>query len=269
MDTPQTFDPLAPTYDADFTHTQIAAYLRQRVHSRLDQYFQSGDHILELGCGTGEDALYLAERGIHVLATDSSAGMLTVAREKTAGNPLVQVERLDLTNLVGTRFCASTNQQSFDGVFSNFGPLNCLSDWKPLAHWLTEYIKPGSVAAFGIMTPFCLWEIGWHSLHGNFKTAFRRFRKKATFQAAANAQSIPIHYPTIRRLTQDFAPWFRQTHVEGLGIFLPPSDAYGVIEKRPRLFQTLMKLEQRFEHSPKLALFADHYWIEFERVGEF
>jgi SAM-dependent methyltransferase len=267
MDKPQAFDPLASTYDADFTHTQIASYLRGRVHSRLDQHFHPGDHVLELGCGTGEDALYLAGRGIHVLATDASEGMLAAARQKTAGNPLVQVEHLDLQT-VGTPFWASTplpNVNMFNGAFSNFGPLNCLFDWKPLAQWLAEHIKPGGVAAFGVMSPFCLWEIGWHGLHGNFKTAFRRLRKKSTFQADSNAQAIPIHYPTIQRLTQDFAPWFRQTHIEGLGVFLPPSDAYGVIEKRPRLLQTLMKLEQCLGYSPKLALFADHYWIEFER----
>jgi hypothetical protein len=54
--------------------------------------------------------------------------------------------------------------------------------------------------------------------------------------------------------------------VQPIGLFLPPSDAFGVVEKRPRLQRLLMDLEQRLGRYGKLALLADHYWIEFERV---
>jgi len=93
------FDTLAPSYDATFSDTLIGRYLRGRVHTRLEAYFQAGDQVLELGCGTGEDALYLASRGVQVLATDVSEGMLEITRVKAAGNPLVRVERLDLGEL--------------------------------------------------------------------------------------------------------------------------------------------------------------------------
>src|SRR5262249_44012428 len=49
-----------------------------------DTHFGAGDSILELNCGTGEDALHLARRGARVLATDISATMVQVAREKIA-----------------------------------------------------------------------------------------------------------------------------------------------------------------------------------------
>jgi ubiquinone/menaquinone biosynthesis C-methylase UbiE len=75
------FDSLAPTYDQDFTASRVARYLRGRVHARLSRHFHAGDHVLELGCGTGEDALYLASQGIHVTATDARQ-MLEMARAK-------------------------------------------------------------------------------------------------------------------------------------------------------------------------------------------
>ncbi len=292
MNPPQAFDPLAPTYDSDFTNTVIGRYLRGRVQRRLARYFGAGDHVLELGCGTGEDALWLAGRGVSVLATDASAAMLDMTRDKAAGNPLVQVARLDLKELpekssqfsvlssqfqkLGTR----NSELPFDGVFANFGPLNCLPDWQPLATWLAERMKPGGVAAFGIMSPLCLWEMLWHGAHGDLKTAFRRWRRAgAEFQLHLPSQGegsrasehtplklTRIFYPTIRRLTRDFAPYFRRMHVEPVGVFLPPSDVYGVIEKRPRLLKRLVSLEERFGQSSRLALLADHYWIEFERT---
>lgn len=272
------FDPLAPTYDADFTDTQIGRWLRARVHERLSRHFGAGARVLELGCGTGEDALWLAERGVHIFATDASHAMLDIARAKSAHLPNARFERLDLSQLPGaggaeqvrvlerTQLAMSLpDAMLFDGVFSNFGALNCLEDWRPLAAWLAAHIKPGGVAAFGVMSPFCLWEVGWHSAHGDVKTAFRRLRKGgAAFQPTAHTPALTIHYPTMRRLAHDFSPYFRRVYVDGLGLFLPPSDVYSVIEKRPRLLAALTALESRFARfAPALA---DHYWIEFHRL---
>jgi SAM-dependent methyltransferase len=262
----QPFDSLAATYDDTFTHSPIGQYLRQKVHARLDLHFQAGDHVLELGCGTGEDALYLAGRGVHVTATDASEQMLAIVRAKARGNGLVSVEQLDLRYLANSQQ-PTANSQKFDGVFSNFGALNCLDDWRPLAEWLANRIKSGGIAAFGVMSPLCLWEIGWHGLHLDFGTATRRWRKSTTFQPDETTQPIPVRYPTINRLTRDFAPWFRRVHAQPIGLFLPPSDVFGVVEKRPRLLKLLMGLEQRFGRYGRLALLADHYWIEFERIA--
>jgi ubiquinone/menaquinone biosynthesis C-methylase UbiE len=256
------FDSLAPTYDDAFTNTSIGRYLRERVHARLDTLFSAGDSVLELGCGTGEDALRLARRGVRVLATDASDAMLTVAHTKTAAEPLVTVQHLDLKHLPSGNWQLATS--NFSGAFSNFGPLNCLDDWKPLAEWLARYVKPGGSVALGVMSPLCLWEPLWHGLHGDFRTATRRWRKHTRFQTGNNTP-ILVRYPTIRRLTRDFAPWFERTHAEPLGLFLPPSDVFGMVEKRPRLLRMLTTLEERFARYSWLAPFADHYWVEFRR----
>lgn len=253
------FDTLAPIYDRDFTASPIARSLRGRVHRRLIRHFGAGDHVLELGCGTGEDALFLASRGIRVTATDASDQMLAAARRKAANHPLIQFEALDLRYL-------PDEPRHYNGVFANFGVLNCLEDWCPLAAWLAERVKPGGIAAFGVMSPLCLWEMVWHGLHGNVRTATRRLRTSTTFQPDPHREAISIRYPSARRLTRDFAPYFRRRHVEPLGLFLPPSDAYGVLEQRPKLLKLLTALDDQTASLPILAPFADHYWIEFERV---
>jgi len=246
------FDGLAPTYDDNFTHTQIGQYLRGRVHQRLLSHFRAGDYVLELGCGTGEDALFLAEHGIRITATDASEEMLAITRKKTQHRPNVAVSPLDLQNLPETR-------DHFDGVFSNFGVLNCLDDWQPLAQWLVNRIKPGGIVGLGMMSPYCAWEFLWHSLHLDFDVALRRL-------GGSLFKNITITYPTVKHITQDFAPQFQRIHLMPLGLFLPPSDAFGVIEKRPRLLKALIRLENRSGYIPQIAMFADHYWIEFERT---
>ncbi len=264
MNPSQAFDPLATSYDDTFTHTQIGRYLRDQVHARLDRHFRAGDHVLELGCGTGEDALRLAERGVQVTATDVSEGMLAAARAKTAGNVLVHVEQMDLRTL--TPYPPHDEGEQLDGVFSNFGPMNCLEEWGTLASWLAKHVKQGGIVGLGVMSPLCMWEPLWHGLHGNFKTAMRRWRKKTVFHPDGVSEPITVTYPSISRITKDFAPHFRRVYVQPLGLFLPPSDVYGAIEKRPRLFNTLMALEKRFGQAAALAMLADHYWIEFQKI---
>jgi len=281
----QPFDSLAPTYDDSFTHTKIGQHLRGRVQARLDRQFQAGDHVLELGCGTGEDALHLAKRGVRVLATEVSSAMLSATRAKTAGEPLVTVERVDLRALPLNPFPSwrgafgsaclpfslrekgpGDEGQMFDGAFANFGPVNVLGDRRPLAGWLAERVKPGGIVGLGVMGPLCLWEIVWHGLHLDFETALRRLDGRAVFQANDSAEGINIYYPSIARLTREFAPHFRRVHVEAVGLFLPPSDVYGMVEKRARLLRILTVLDDRWSSIAPLARLADHYWIEFERV---
>lgn len=263
------FDALAPVYDRDFTDTHIGRWLRARVHKRLARHFGAGARVLELGCGTGEDALLLAERGVRVWATDASPAMLTAARAKTAGQPNITIQPLDMGMIPAylsgeaAQPASLENLPPFDGVFSNFGALNCLPEWDSLAAWLARQVKPGGVAAFGIMSPLCLWEIGWHSLHGDFATAFRRLRHDGSLFRPSNAESMTIHYPTIRQIERAFAPYFSRIHASGLGLFLPPSDVYGVVEKRPRTLAALIALERRFARFG--AALSDHYWIEFRR----
>jgi SAM-dependent methyltransferase len=314
------FDALAPTYDDDFTRSPIARHLRARVHARLDILVSPGEAALELGCGTGEDALHLAQRSVQITATDASTLMLDMTRAKLAGYTNARIERLDIANsrqlsaisfqptantqppIPNTQYPIPNTQpsafspQSFSLAYANFGVINCLSDWQPLAAWLAGQVHVGGLVAFGVMSPYCLWETAWHGLHGDWQVATRRWRKQGaafspqpsgishqvsalSYQPLAISQyPIPntqqpianslIHYPTIARLTHDFAPHFRRVHVEPLGVFLPPSDVYGVLEKRPRLLRLLMAMDERIGQACKLALFADHYWIEFKRLEE-
>ena len=167
------FDSLATTYDDDFhTAVRLRNIYVQIVQARLLGHFQPNTHILELGCGTGADTAFLAKHDISVTATDISDKMLTVAQTKASQYPQIQFQKLDLNQPEKTKL-----DIQFDGVFSNFGPLNCVAELNQLAIWLAARMKPGAIAGFGIMSPFCIWEMAWHSLHGDFATAFRRLQK--------------------------------------------------------------------------------------------
>jgi SAM-dependent methyltransferase len=97
------FDALAADYDASFTATPLGTLLREAVWRRLDARFSPGNRVLELACGTGEDAVHLARRGVRVMATDASGAMVETARRKVAAAGLegmVEVRQMDLEELV-------------------------------------------------------------------------------------------------------------------------------------------------------------------------
>src|SRR4051812_44973039 len=57
-------------------------YKRQRVREHILGYLKPGSTMLELNCGSGEDAVFFAQQGFSVHATDISGGMLDVMKEK-------------------------------------------------------------------------------------------------------------------------------------------------------------------------------------------
>lgn len=271
------FDPLAPSYDADFTASPIAQHLRARVHDRLLTHFQAGARVLELGCGTGEDALFLAQQSRQVTATDASPAMLDITRAKLErvltlnppplvgegerGSEGIQLALLDLAHLPVDGF----DDAPYAGAFANFGVLNNLdvAACAHLAEWLAPRIQAQGILAFAVMPPYCLWESLWHGLHGDLKTATRRWQGRADFQPAPTQPPVSIFYPTPRQLARAFAPHFRLNDCVPLGLCLPPSDVYGVLEQRPRLMRRLLQLDDTLGRRRAFAVLADHYWIEF------
>src|SRR5215472_5519179 len=81
------FDEAANHYDQVFTNSAIGRAQRLSVWEELAKTFHAGDQILEIGCGTGVDACYLAERGVRVLACDNSPKMIAAASRRLKGSP--------------------------------------------------------------------------------------------------------------------------------------------------------------------------------------
>ena len=256
------FDTVAQTYDASFTDTILGQRLRQAVHERLAAAFPAGASALELGCGTGADAAWLAARGARVTATDASAAMLRTAEGKLARTGLsgqAQVAQLDLE-----RPDAFVPPEPFDGAFSSFGALNCVADRHPLARALARWLRPRGVLVLVVMGPLCAWEIAWHLGQARPRDAFRRLRRGAPAHVGGGS-TVGAWYPSPRRLRSELAPWFAHRETLAVGALLPPSYLADVVERRPWLFEWLSEAERRVAGWPGVPWLADHYLSTFER----
>jgi SAM-dependent methyltransferase len=246
--------------------------------------------VLEIGCGTGEDAVWLAKQGAHVIATDASPAMLDVTREKARRAGVLErietssVDAADPFHRRGAedaeesskntprspRLGGETNGQSRLGVrsemgFSNFGALNCVPDLRPIANALGEWIEPGGTLVLVFINRWCAWEMLWHIAHWQPRVAFRRLSRDGV-EARVGEGSIHTWYPAIRSIQSAFAPAFHLKHVTGLGVFLPPSYLEPAVAKRPRFFKWLARLEQLTARIFPFNRIADHVILEFEKT---
>ncbi len=276
---PAPFDPAAQTYDTVFSETTLARWLRALVRAQIANIFRPGDQVLELGCGTGEDAVWLAQRGVRVIATDGAEEMLKVTRlkvEREGVGEMVRVESLDLNDqlsIVNDQWLTDpdhssriTPHASLSGVFSNFGPLNCLAERKTLAGRLAKIVPPGGKVVLVIMGPICAWEMGWHLAHFQARTAFRRFRAGIPAHTGGGG-TVRVWYPSPSRVRAEFAPHFRQVKLVGIGAFLPPSYLSHLVDRWPRVFARARAWEVRWGHRFPWNWVNDHYLIVLEKLA--
>ena len=255
------FDAIAERYDETFTTSKIGRAQRASVWKELERVFRPRDRVLEIGCGTGVDACFLAEHGVTVVACDNSPQMITVATRRVKENgkdssvfPLL---------LAAEDIASLRNGDSFDGAFSNFGALNCVQDLQRFAKDLAIPLKPGATALLCWMGPCCLWEIVWYFAQGKPGKALRRFRRAGVTARLAEGATVRVHYPSVRLLARTFAPQFRLVSFKGIGVSVPPSYLETWANRFPRLFDLSMRADSLLGRCPGVRAFADHILLEF------
>jgi SAM-dependent methyltransferase len=253
------FDGAAAGYDATFTASALGRALRVLAWERLDTALARSRRILEVGCGTGEDAVHLALRGAAVLATDPSPAMLRVAAEKA--KRMGCADRIEFRCLPMERLGAELAGERFDGACSNFGAINCVPELATVVADFAALLDAGSPLVWIVMGRHVPWEWAWFLARGDGRRAFRRRERGGTVWRGAR-----IVYPTPAELERTLAPYFSATRRAPLGAVLPPSYASGWLEGRPRLLRALLRVERAAQRWPFLAAISDHYVFEARRA---
>ncbi|WP_444995305.1 class I SAM-dependent methyltransferase [Aliikangiella sp. IMCC44359] len=254
----RSFDDYAADYDKTFSHSFLGRYYRSRTHKVLAQFFSGNTNVLELNSGTGEDAVYLAQLNNNVLATDLSSSMLKLIEHKIKKNEL---EGSISTKILDIQCLNAISNLKFDGVISNFGGLNCISDWNKFANDVSKIINNNGVLIVCVMGPSVPWEWLWFSLKGDFSKAFRRLSGKCSWRGSN------IYYPKISEFENIIKnASFQLVYREALGTFMPPSYVNEHVEKWPVLYKYVAALEELFCRRKFAARLADHYLLVFKKV---
>lgn len=253
------FDEMAATYDATFTDTRVGRALREIVWSRLEQTFRPAQRILELGCGTGEDAVRLAAGGVRVVATDPSSRMIQIARQKALnGNCQGGIE---FRCLAMEDIGSFPDGEVFDGVLSNFGAVNCVRNLEALVADVADRLTPGAPLLWVVMGRHAPWEWLWYLMRGRWRKAWRRLHP-----GGVEWHGLTISYPTPAQMSALLRPYFTITRVAPLGVALPPSYAAAWLDRSPLVLTALTLLEKLAQRSSMLASCSDHFIVEATRL---
>lgn len=253
------FDDMAAAYDATFTDTQVGRALREIVWSRLAQIFSPSQRILELGCGTGEDAVRLAISGVRVVATDPSSQMLQAARRKTLMANCQH--RIEFRCLAMEDIGSFADGEVFDGVLSNFGAVNCVQNLQKLVADVALRLAPGAPLLWVVMGRHAPWEWFWYLMRGQWRKAWRRLRAGGTAW-----RGMTISYPTPAQIRSLLLPYFTVTRLAPLGVALPPSYAAAWLDRSPLALTMLTRLENWAQRCSMLASWSDHFIVEAVRL---
>jgi ubiquinone/menaquinone biosynthesis C-methylase UbiE len=256
------FSKQAPIFDELYASDMIIQYKRKRVRDHILQYLQPGSNILELNAGTGDDAIFFAQQGHTVHATDISDIMQNMLKEKVRRNDLkgsISYELRSFTDLKNL-----FNRGPYDTIFSNFAGLNCTNELPKVLRSFDHLLKPGGIVTLVILPKFCLWEF-LLLFKGKFRTAFRRFSGNKGSKAHVEGEFFRCWYYNPSFVKKNLNHSFDLLSVEGVCTLVPPSYIEKFAEKHPGTYRLLKKREDRWKTKWPWKNIGDYYIISLRK----
>jgi len=261
-DTRAAFDSVAADYDGPRGNNALIQDMRAEMWRWLDRTFPSPSRLLDIGCGTGLDAVRMAKLGHRVTATDFSPGMIARTRERA---DLEEVAARVRTLAIGAHELARIEGRScYDGAYSNLGPLNCIPDPAATARECARLVRPGGALVFTVIGRLCPWEIAHYLVRGRLRRAVVRFRR-GPVPVGMNRRTVWTWYYSPRELYRAFAEEFRLVRCRGLCVFAPPPYLTSVRERHRRMYERLWRLDRFAAGWPLLNTLGDHFLMVMER----
>jgi SAM-dependent methyltransferase len=261
-DTQRAFNSVADEYDGPLGNNPLVQKLRARTLATVMSSVASGSSLLDLGCGTGLDATYLARHGYRVTAIDWAPGMVRRSRERVAAEGLdrsVTVHHLGIHEL--DRLPAAT----FDAAYSNLGSLNCVPDLQAAALSISARLHMNGILVALVLGRFSPWEIVLFGLKGRWSRASARW----------SADTVPVPLNGFRVWTRYYRPsefssaftaaGFRVISLRALGLVTPPPYQFAFAERHGRVVDVLQALEDRVATLPGLRQWGDHFLVTLRR----
>jgi ubiquinone/menaquinone biosynthesis C-methylase UbiE len=263
MNRVSTFDAIAEEYDEDFTTSVTGKIQKEIVRKFICKSLEENDrNILEINCGTGDDAIYFSNEGFNIIATDISQGMINECEKK---NTKYNLSNIRFLRSAFSELTEKLPEEKFDVIISNFGGLNCIrrNEIIKLQSDLYKLLNKNGKLFICLMGKFCLWESIYFLYKTDLKNSFRRMNGNAEGKFFNDRFKVYYYSPSyIKKL---FKENFEFQALHPVGILTPPTYLENYFKKKRRTLKYLSKIENGFSAISILSNFSDHYLIEFRR----
>lgn len=214
------FDRVAGIMDDVLVRNPINAWMRRVNFEWIRRTFPPGFHLVELGCGTGRDALALSAEGRMVFGIDVSPEMVRRAEQKALGSGLEKA----------TKFVCGRNEdllellefspwKNFDGAYANFA-LTYEESLEKIASLVSTVLAPRGRFICTLPNRTVLLEFAIYGPLLRFDKALWRFQKPLMKDVHGAKLEIQAYSPAeVRRA---FGSWFVLERTAGIPTFVPP-----------------------------------------------
>jgi len=168
------FDFLTEEDEQHIEELQPAAFLRF-----ADRYLMPGMRVAEIGCGPGRGTLFMARRGIDLLAVDISAGSLRLAQRRTPSCKFLLASNLDLP----------LADAAFDAVVSD-GVIHHTPDAYRAFCENARILRPGGVIYVGVYRR----KRYYYYVYTYLGQPIRWLEKRAWGKALIYSTMLPVYY---------------------------------------------------------------------------
>jgi len=258
-ETSHAFDAHAQNYDAIVEPNALLQNMRAALWNEVLRRVPPPARLLDIGCGTGIDAMYFAQRGYHVTAIDASREMVNQTRQRIARENLnVRVENL------GAQELEKLNSEKFDAIYSNLGPLNCVADLENVSAQCAKLLNLNGFLIVSVMARVCPLEILYFTLRGDFKRATRRLPRQMLPVNLEN-EIVWTRYYDPREFFQFFRNDFQLVSYRALNLFLPPPYLFRWYQRAGIFAKPFAWLDARASTLPFFRNMGDHFLMVMER----
>lgn len=263
------YDEISSSYDDNEAANAVGRRARAILQTALFATFRQGDRVLEIGCGTGIDAIALGERGIHVLATDLSGKMIQVVRRRAKERGLSTVEARQLPAQMLGALVDEGEEGAFDGAFAHGGVFNMLPEPGVVVDALRRLIRPRGRLFCTIVNHTSLFEVLLYTACLRPRKAFRRLGRDVpipiTREARMSKFVIPTRFYAPRGFSQMFRIGFVVRAMRGMQIVLPPWNLADYMDRLNGVSKALELVEDRIGGLPPFRTWGSLCLIDFER----
>ena len=256
------FDSVAPDYDGERGNNRVIQDMRAEMWRWLDAIFTPGSRLLDLGCGTGLDAVRMAGLGYSVTAIDWSPQMVRRTTERSRHAQLA--DRVQTVNVGAHELQRIAETGAYDGAYSNLGALNCVPDLREVAGQCARLLKPGAALVFSVIGRVCPWEAAHYLMRGRWARVNVRYAR-GPVPVGLNGHTVWTRYYTPREFYRPFRALFSLAHFRGLCVFVPPPYLIGFRERHPQWHRRLWRIDRQVAGWPLLRATGDHFLIVMRR----
>jgi ubiquinone/menaquinone biosynthesis C-methylase UbiE len=251
------YDAIAAEYDLQ---VQGDLWMRHQLWRHYLDCFQPGMHVLDVACGTGIDAIFLAEQGIQVTGIDISPAMISQLQSKAGTRDMggkLKTYVLEVSEL------QSWPPQCFDGILSAFAGLNTVPDLDQFAANAADLLRPGGRMLLHMLNRFSLWE--WLGLVTRSQWSAAHClgqQHERIFSIGGEPVKHTLYLPV--EAYQFFATRFTLRRSYSLGVLRPPHTLHRI---QPLLRAVPGKLDQTLGAYPPFLNWGRFFVLDLEKRG--